>query len=393
MLNNKFEKFYNFIDYKYSSEESIVLRYHKLMPNLSEKNILETTMKEGARIFYYSNYKSVDLYLLDETSLMQTGTFKSIDGCVISTLSKNNNSTKVCFASGGNTGSALTAYLNKIGIETFFFIPADNIRFLNSKIFRNEKAHLIAVEDPGKIKEAATLFDRIYKIRKVPDVQSRFISGKYRACFIAENILQHSFFDWFSQTISAAFGPIGIYNTLTHLKNKGFITKIPKFLGVQQKENALMYDTWKRNTNIFKPKSIKTTKELLIPIMYDNKPYTYGSYDLLSKLLRKTKGELITINKKEFNIFLNNKFGSKIFDQMKKNKIEITMIDDEIVEKTGLVSLFGILKAIDMGLIKKDEKVLCAFTGGVSQVDGKAIPEFKIKRGQNLEKSFIKYNL
>jgi hypothetical protein len=72
--------------------------------------------------------------------------------------------------------------------------------------------------------------------------------------------------------------------------------------------------------------------------------------------------------------------------------IEITVNGGEVVEKTGLISLAGTLKAIDKGNITKGSNVLWCLTGGICDADGKSEPEYRIKGSDDLEQSIKKYS-
>ena len=115
--------------------------------------------------------------------------------------------------------------------------------------------------------------------------------------------------------------------------------------------------------------------------MYDAKPHTYGTYKDLTDVLTSVNGDLTTLNHSEFADFLEYDFDGKgILDLLKDNGIEITVIDGEVVEKTGLIALAGTLKEIDNGKIDKGSKLLCCLTSGISKADGKAKPEHRISR-------------
>jgi len=86
-LTNSNSHFLELIDRKYPAETSIVLRYRNAFTFGTEeedarfKYLLKcTSIREGARIFSLLNYKGVEIFVLDETSLMHTNTLKSIDG-------------------------------------------------------------------------------------------------------------------------------------------------------------------------------------------------------------------------------------------------------------------------------------------------------------------------
>lgn len=369
------------IDTKYAAEKSVVLRYRNAFTfgapeeDRQFKELLtKTSIQEGARIFFFLNYKGVEIYLLDETSLMYTRTLKSIDGCVTTAKCKHVGLDKVVLETGGNTGSALTAYGTRAGLETYCFIPHENIDLLDSKIFASPKAHLISVEDPGMVKKATHLFESLFNLKHIPETSWRYEASRFRGLFILEHMLGKMKFDWITQTISAAFGPIGIYWAFKHL-GKG-LGRAPRFLGVQQEANCPLYRAWKAKRQTLRPLKIDSTSKLLTRVMYDVKPHTYGTYRDLLDVLHDSNGEITTINGREFAKLLEMEFdGVGVRTLLRGHGIDI---GEEVVEKTGLIALAGTLKAIDKGEIPKGKRVLSCLTSGVYVADGRAKPEFTI---------------
>jgi len=47
---------------------------------------------------------------------------------------------EVVFESGGNTGAALTEYGQKAGLETFLFIPEENVSLLDQQSVRTRES-------------------------------------------------------------------------------------------------------------------------------------------------------------------------------------------------------------------------------------------------------------
>lgn len=385
------------IDPKYNPETSIVLRYKNAFQfggtpeeDLEYKEWLQkVSIREGARIFPLLTYEGVEIFISDETSLMHTKTLKSIDGCITIARCKLNGYERVVYESGGNTGTALTRYGVRAGLETFMFIPEENLSVLNSTIFESEKAHLVSVEKPGLVKEAAHLLGELNGLKYVPDKDWRYEASMFRGFFILEYMLEKEKFDWLTQTISAAFGPIGIYRVLRSLKKE--MNDTPRFLGVQQEANSPMYNAWKKKRGTVEPTEINSTKELLTRVMYDVKPQTYGTYKDLENILVTAGGDLTTVNQQEFTDFLEDEFdGKTILNFLKDHGIEITLNNGEVVEKTGLMALAGALKEIDNGMIAKGSKVLCCLTSGISEADGKAKPEITISSLGEISKGLFR---
>jgi threonine synthase len=378
---------HKYIDTNYPAEKSVVLRYRNAFTfgapdeDLRFKDLLtKTSIQEGARIFFLLTYKGVQIHLLDETSLMYTKTLKSIDGCVTTAKCKLAGLEKVVLETGGNTGSALTAYGTRAGLETYCFMPDENLALLNSEFFASPRAHLISVEDPGLVKKATHLFETLFHLKHIPETAWRYEASRFRGLFILEYMLGNMKFDWIAQTISAAFGPIGIYWAF---KNRGKgLGKVPRFLGVQQEANCPVYRAWKSKRQTLRPIKIDSTAKLLTRVMYDIKPHTYGTYKDLLGVLREAKGEITTVNSREFANLLTTEFdGLGIGDLLSSHGIEI---GKEVLEKTGLIALVGTLKAIDKGEIPRGKSVLCCLTSGVYIADRLARPEFKIRSLQSM---------
>lgn len=380
--------FHRSVDRRYPSEISIVLRYKDVFQfeesvekDIEYKHWLQkTSIREGSRIFPLLNHRGVEVSILDETSLMHSKTLKSIDGCITIAKCKLKGYEKAVFESGGNTGTALTQYGNRAGIETFMFIPEENLFLLNSEIFKPQKAHLFSVENPGMVKEAAHLLTKLKGWKHIPEREWRYEASMFRGLFILEQMFEKGEFNWLTQTISAAFGPIGIYRVLKHFKQEW--KDLPRFLGIQQEANPPMFRAWKDRGE---RTEWSFQEELLTKVMYDAQPQTYGTYEELKDILVRTRGDLTTINHQEFKEFLKIDFnGKNILELLRDHGVEITLKDGKVIEKTGLIALAGTFKEIEKGTIGKGEKVLCCLTSGVSDADGKARPEFRISKLEDI---------
>ena len=385
------------IDGIYPPENSIVLRYMndlQFYPTPEEDKkykdwLKKTSIREGARIFLLTTYKGVKIHILDETSLMHTNTLKSVDGCVSIAHCKLRDYNKVVFESGGNTGTAFTEYGQRAGLETFLFLPKDNIHLLDSKIFEAENSHLISVEEAGLVKKAANLFCKSNGITHIPDAAWRYQASMLRGFFILEYMLLEDKFDWIIQTISAAFGPVGIYRVFREFKEE--LGPPPRFLGIQQKANCPMYTAWKSNKVIPEPVEPDPAEKLLTRVMYDTQPHSYGSYSELVNILNEAKGDLTTVDHKEFYNLLEHDFNGKgLLRLLHENGIEITLRDGEVVEKTGLLSLAGTLKEIDNGNISAGTRVLCCLTSGITRADSMVKPEYEVKSLADIENCYGK---
>jgi hypothetical protein len=381
-LNDSNGCFERHIDPRYPADRSIVLRYkdHFRFGDTIEEDkefkrwLEKTSIREGARIFHLFSHKGVDIHVLDETSAMHTGTLKSTDGCITIAKCKSKGYERIVFESGANTGTALTEYGVHAGLETYFFLPEENLSLLKKESFVSPRAHLVSVDHPGRVKRAAGLFGKLHKIRHVPETGWRYEASKFRGCFVQEHVRAHGSFDWITQSISAAFGPIGIYSILAQWKRQW--ERLPRFLGIQQKVNCPMYRAWRANSREVAPVPLHSTRDLLTRSMYDFAPHTYGTFHDLMTLLDETRGELTTVAHDEFFEFLNRSFdGQTIPEILANNGIEV---GTEIVETTGLMCLAGTFKEIEHGTIPPGARILCCLTSGIQTADGQAQPERRI---------------
>jgi threonine synthase len=379
------QSFETAIDTRHDASASIVLRYRNALrfddaPDQDEhfrELLARTSIAEGVRIVPLLEYRDVQIDVLDESSRMHTRTLKSIDGCVTSARCLMEGIQRVVFESGGNTGTALAAYATRLGIEAFCFVPEENLSLLDSRFFSGELTHLIAVADPGMVRDAVEHFERQCEVPRIPKVAWRISASEFIGCFVLEQLIAGRSYDHLVQSISAGFGPIGIYRVLERHRDR--IGKLPRFLGVQQAPNSTMVQAWKAGTAEIPAAKVRSTSKLLSRVMYDATPQRYGTFEALKNLLAESGGHLTTIDHAEFDKYLSADV--KRGDPLKllaHSGVDITRRDGEVLEKTGLMALAGTFKQIDAGEIAGGSRVLCCLTGGTGKPDGRVMPELRI---------------
>jgi hypothetical protein len=373
--------FENAIDSRHRAASSAVLRYLNAVSwnesgaddSRIKELLAQASIAEGLQIVPLLDYRGVKLDILDESSLMHTRTIKSIDGCVTAALCASQGIERIVFESGGNTGTALATYALRLGIESFCIVPQDNLPLLDSGVFSSPLLHLIAVEDPGSLRELISLVEGICGVSRVPRVPWRIMASEVVGCFVLEQLLGGRTYDYIAQSISAAFGPIGVYRVLE--RNDA---PLPGFIGVQQAQNAAMYNSWRAGSIDIAPARFYSTKDLLSRVMYDATPQRYGTFDSLRDLLQRSGGFLTTVDHREFDALIMRGPGIAALESLSEAGIDITWRGSEVFEKTGLMALAGIFKQIDAGTIAPKSRVLCCLTGGTANPDGCAVPELRV---------------
>jgi len=371
------EAFAGAIDRRHEASRSVVLRYRnavRLEPEDEQdtrlKALLErTSIAEGLRVFPLFTHREVEIDVLDETTLMCTRTLKSIDGCVTTAQCLLRGHRRVVFESGGNTGTALTVYGTRAGLETFFFLPAENLPLLDGKAFASGMARVIAVDDPRQVKAAAAAFAARHGLARIPVLDWRLQASSFVGCFVLEHLLSCEPYDVLAQSISAAFSPVGIYRIIGPHRER--IGRLPAFMGVQQAANCPMVRAWRAGTETAPAEPVDSTAGLLARVMYDGNPGTYGTFGPLRRILIETAGDLTTIDREDFRRELWADVGGKtVLDHLAERGVLVTLREGKVLEKAGLMALAGTLREIESGRIAPGSRVLVCVTGGTARPEG-----------------------
>ena len=381
-MNSSASEFLSAIDRHHCGEQSVVLRYRNCLrfeesPTADEefKALLDrTSIREGLRIFPLLTYRNVEIVVLDETSLMHTHTLKSIDGAVSIARCLQRGYRRIAFESGGNTGTALSVYGRRVGLETFLVLPGENLSLLDSAVFAAPTSHLIAVRDRGRVKQVSSELRKRNGLPKVPQPEWRLEASTFIGCYLLEAMLEGLQFDILAQTISAAFAPIGIYRVLRRQQPE--LGRLPGFLGVQQAPKCPMYRALRGAEADAGEIEVDSSGRLLTRVMYDARPQSYGTVEELRGVLDETEGDLTLVDSDDFSQLLEDDFdGAGILKVLAESGVDIFVRDGEVVETTGLLALTGTLKEIAAGRIAAGSRVLVCLTSGTGRPDGAVVPE------------------
>lgn len=381
------------IDRRIPAAQSIVLRYAASLTGaeLTHADLAAVSIREGARLIELPTYRGVRLSLLDESTCMRSGTYKSLDGCISTALCRRRGIDRAVFSSGANAGIALTDYAARTNLETYFFCPVSTLYKLDGRLFRRSKAHLIAVAGADRrVKEAARIFARLTETPLIPTLDWRMLSASCRGLFLAEQLQEREPFAWFVQTVCAAYGPIGIYQTLHGLVTAGQLDAgaLPRFLGVQQAGLAPLVDAWTaRQLTLTTP--AHWVEEAIEPTLYNMQPSE--TYPSLRDLLLASGGDMTAVTASAFRARVD-----RAADLLAAVGITPTRAvvagETTYLEKAGLLALVATLEAIDQGRIPHGQSAVCAFTGGAAPAPLEpAQPEFFIDADADLEVEVRRY--
>ncbi len=364
------------VDERYSADKSIALRYAPAL--LDGVELADISRREGVRILDLGQWRGVNLKLLDESSWMASGTYKSLDGCLSTALCRKEGIRRVVFSSGANAGAALSLYGAATGLESFFFCPAGNLHKLDGALFDRPTAHLIAVEGSDRrVKQAAKRMAERLGAPVIPTLEWRMLSAGCRGMFLAEQILRHGQrFDWLAQAVCAGYGPLGIYRVFGRLP----APTVPRFLAVQQAGLCPIVSAWQQHRETLPPLTGTDWREKPIePALYNVHPDQ--TYPELFGIIQRSGGDALAVCQTEFD-----EFGGEFLARVERAGVTLTRVNGQIVERAGLLAGAGALKAIAEGRIAPGATVLCALTGGAGPVPSKpAVPERWIRLEDNLD--------
>ena len=370
------------IDGRHAAGERAALRYRHVLRFSADADedgcvrdhIARTSIREGLRIFPLLEHRGVAVDVLDLSSLMHSRTLKSLDGCVTIAHCLARGIGKIAFESGGNTATALALYGRRAGLETFCFVPTANLGLLDRDVFAAKGSHLIAVDDASAVQDVVARFVETTGIPRVPETEWRLQASTVVGCFVLESLLAGPSYDWLVQSISAAFGPIGIYRIL--LEHRAELERVPRFLGVQQAANCPMVHAWRATRA---PAQVR--EPLLVEVMYDRDSPRFGTVGSLQRVLEETSGDLSAIAREQYERHMRQ-IGGEILARFAASAAPIAMRDGEVAEKAGVVALVGALEAIGSGQIARGSRILVCLTGGTGAADGRATPDLRLQAGE-----------
>jgi threonine synthase len=359
------------VDESIAAEQSLLLRYHLVLSQLhpdiavSKEDLTASSIREGARIFRLTQYRGVDILVCDESSLMATGTYKDLDACLMAAIANRTGLNAIVLSSGGNLGYAMARYARQAGLRVYLFHPKSTLYKLDAANFGWEGVKVIPVDRPEpEVKALARDFADAYGITHVPHLDWRFAASTVRAMHIAEKLLlPGKQVDWVAQAICAGFGPVGVYDCWAWLIREGLLrpAAVPRFLGVQQAANAPIVRAWEAGAReITEEYADNRAKDRYIePGLYNTNPNV--NYSNLRSLMDQFGGVFLEVQGEEYQASEET-----VLRWFHDAGLEFTRIPQTaaILERAGILTGVGILKAIEQGAVKPGARVLYLLTGG-----------------------------
>jgi threonine synthase len=247
----------------------------------------------------------------------------------------------------------------------YFFHPRSTLYKLDAANFAGDRVKVITVDRPEReVKRLAKEFADTYGITHVPNLDWRFAASAVRAMHIMErSLLPGRRVDWMAQTICAGFGPVGIYDCWSWLIGKKLMPAdmVPSFLGIQQAANAPIVRAWEKGSRRITEQDIvaNSLESYIEPGLYNTNPNI--NYANLNDLNERYGGAFLAVEGDDYSTYEQT-----VINWFRDAGLEFTRMPQsgEILERAGILTGVGILKAIEVGVLEQGSRVLYLLTGG-----------------------------
>ena len=320
-----------------------VWRYADFLP-VDPKHAV--TIKEGGTPLYSTKALGAeigipDLYVKYEGA-NPTGSFKGRGMTVgVSHAVELGVSTVGC-ASTGNTSASLAAYAAKAGLKCAVFLPSGKVAAgkLAQAMFFGAK--VLSID--GNFDDALALARKMAEEKKLyllNSINPYRPEGQKSVLFEIMDQLSYDIPDRIILPVGNAANIWAVYKALTELEEVGWIDKMPMLTGIQAEGAAPVATAFKNKTGDFVPEAHPETIATAIRI---GNPVS-GRKALTA--IYKTGGYSTTVTDAEI-IAAQKLLGRK---------------EGVAVEPASAASVAGARKLREMGIIDRDEKVVCICTG------------------------------
>ncbi len=260
---------------------------------------------------------------------------------------------KAICASTGNTSASLAAYAARAGLECMVLIPSGKVAFgkLTQAIVHGAKV----VQIKGNFDEALKIVQEICLKRPVyllNSVNPFRLEGQKTAAFEIRDQLG-KIPDKLVVPVGNAGNISAIWKGFKELYELGLTERLPQMVGIQAEGAAPIVNSIRRGFSevkfVEKPETVATAIRIGSPV----------NWKKAVNAIKESKGLVETIS------------DSEILEAQRM----LAQLEGLFVEPASAASVAGLIKLVKLGLVDKDEEVVCVLTG-----HGLKDPEIVLKR-------------
>jgi threonine synthase len=321
-----------------------VWRYAELLPVNDRNKIVSlceggTSLNRCVRLGEEIGLKNI--YIKNEGE-NPTGSFKDRGMTVGVTKALELGMKRVACASTGNTSASLAAYAARAGLECIILIPSGKVAFgkIVQAIIHGAKVIQVRgnFDEALKIVEELCLTQPIYLLNSINPYR---LEGQKTIAFEIWDQLGHEVPDKVIVPVGNAGNISAIWKGFKELNTLGLIDKLPNMIGIQAERAAPIANLIKGGFSEIKfvdrPETIATAIRIGSPV----------NWKKAVKAIRESEGTAETVSDTEILV------AQKLLAQS----------EGIFVEPAGAVSVAGLIKLAETGLIEKDERIVCIATG------------------------------
>jgi threonine synthase len=271
-----------------------------------------------------------------------TGSFKDRGMTVGVTKALELGMDRVICASTGNTSASLAAYAARAGIECIVLIPSRKVAIGKMVQAMVHNARVIQVK--GNFDQSLSIVREIcleHPIYLLNSLNPFRLEGQKTIAFEIKDQLNPNIPDKVIVPVGNAGNISAIWKGFIEMYDLGLIRSLPQMIGIQAEGAAPIANLIKYNLEdikiVDKPDTVATAIRIGSPV----------NWKKAIKAIRESNGFAETVSDKEI---------------LKAQKL-LAQFEGIFVEPASAASVAGLLKLFNLGLIDKDEKVVCIVTG------------------------------
>jgi threonine synthase len=321
-----------------------VWRYIELLPVDNRKKIV--SMGEGGtnlfRIKHLSNQIGLNNFYVKNEGSNPTGSFKDRGMTVGVTKALELGMDRVICASTGNTSASLAAYAARAGIECIVLIPSGKVAIGKMVQAMAHNARVLQVK--GNFDQSLSIVREIcleHPIYLLNSLNPFRLEGQKTIAFEIKDQLNPIIPDKVIVPVGNAGNISAIWKGFLEMYDLGLIRSLPQMIGIQAEGAAPVANLIKYNLEDIKivdnPDTVATAIRIGSPV----------NWKKAIKAIRESNGFAETVSDKEI---------------LKAQKL-LAQFEGIFVEPASAASVAGLFKLFNLGLINKDEKVVCIVTG------------------------------
>ncbi|NQE46854.1 Threonine synthase [ANME-1 cluster archaeon GoMg2] len=332
-----------------------VWKYSVLLP-FDEHTIKPVTINEGNTPMYRSDRLAkligvTDLWVKHE-GLNPSGSFKDRGMTVGVTKAMELGVKGVACASTGNTSASLAIFAAKAGIPSYVLLPKGKVALGKVAQAMMHGAQVFSIrgnfDDALRVVRVLCEEEKLYLLNSVNPYR---LEGQKTIAFEVAEKLGWQVPDRLILPVGNAGNISAIYKGFLELKTLGITDSVPKMTGIQA-EGARPV--------------VKAIKEGKAEITPEPKPETIASAIRIGD----------PVNAEKALLAIRNSGGvaeSVTDDEITEAQLLLARQEGIGVEPASSASIAGLRKLVDMGVIQKDEKIVCITTGHLLKDPERAI--------------------